>query len=759
MKRRTLLLAGLGGLGALVVGWGAWPVASRLRGKTPLPLEDGEVALNGWVKIGTDDSVTVMVPRCEMGQGIHTGLAMLLAEELGCDWQRVRVESSPIDVIYRNFLVVQGALPFGVDEQGNISPLAQRIGSKLTAVVGGMITGGSTSTPDLWQTLREAGATARESLVAIAARDWKVPAAECSVKAGVVTHPRAGSLGFGAVVGKAAAQKGDGIPEVGAVKLKDIGSFTIIGQPLPRLDALDKVTGRAQYAGDVREPGMLFAALAIAPRRDDTLGALDDAAALALPGVRGVARIPASPGYAPAVAVVADSHWQARRGAAALKCDWKPAAGPQASDAAVSAALWKAVRESTGGHVFREQGDVKKALPAGSGISAEYELPYLAHAAMEPMSCSAKLTDGRAVVHTGTQAPDVFRMKVAKLLGLEEDKVEMRFVSLGGSFGRRTELDVVLQAAHLAKAFPGRLVQLQWTREDDMRNDCYRPAAAARLRGAVEGGRIRAWHARSAVQSATEQLTRRLLDMPPTGPDKGSVEGAHDIAYDIPDLRVENENITLPVVVGVWRGVGFTYQSFCTESFVDELALAAGADPVAFRLAHLEGAPRQAAVLRLAAEKAGWGTPPAPAPDGAPVARGVALVRSFGTPVAQVVEVSVGPDGAPRVHRVVCAVDCGVAINPNLIRQQVEGGIVFGLTAALHGKVSFNEGQVSEGNFDAYRMLRLTDSPAIEVHIVPSRETPTGIGEVGVPPIAPAVANALAALTGKRVRRLPLVTA
>lgn len=755
MKRRTFLLAGVGGLGALVVGWVAWPPGSRLKGGTPVPTGPGEVALNGWVKIGADGAVTVMVPRCEMGQGTHTGLAMLLAEELGCDWRQVRVESSPIDAIYRNFMVVQGSLPFGVDEQGNVTPLGERLTGKLTGLVGAMITGGSTSIPDLWRTLREAGATARTTLVAIAAREWKVPAAECSAAAGAVTHPRAGSLGFGALVGKA----GGGLPEVGAVTLKDISAFTVIGQPLKRLDALDKITGRAQYAGDVREPGMLFAALALAPRRDDTLGTLDDAAARALPGVRGVVRIPAFPGYAPAVAVLADSHWQARRGAAALKCGWKRAAGPQASDATVSATLWKAVRESTGGHVFREQGDVAKALPASGAITAEYEVPFLAHAAMEPLSCSVRYDRDRAVVYAGTQAPDVFRRKVAKLLGLGEERVEMRFVSLGGSFGRRTETDVVLQAATIAKEFPGRLVQLQWTREDDMRNDCYRPAAAARLRGAVQGGRISAWHARSAVQSATEQLTRRLLDMPPTGPDKGSVEGAHDLPYDIPALRVENENVTLPVVVGVWRSVGFSYQAFITESFVDELALAAGADPVAFRLAHLAGAPRHAAVLKLAADKAGWGTAPAAAPDGARVARGVALCRSFGSPAAQVVEVSLGPDGKPRVHRVVCAVDCGVAVNPNLIRQQLEGAIIFGLTAALHGKVTFADGQVQEGNFDAYPMMRIADAPAIEVHIVESREPPSGIGEVGVPPVAPALANALATLTGKRTRRLPILSA
>ena len=784
MKRRTVLLAGLGGIGALVVGWAVLPAPSRLKGKTPLPVKDGQLALNGWVKISADDSVTVIVPRCEMGQGIHTGLAMLLAEELDCDWRKVRIEQSPIDTIYRNFIVTKGSLPFATEGDGVLRRIGANVADKATGLMGMMVTGGSTSIPDLWRTMREAGAAARATLVAAAAREWKVPAAECSAAAGVVTHPRAGSMGYGAVVAKLAAAK-DGkaaaLPEVGEVTLKDHAAFKVIGQTLGRLDTPSKVDGSAVYACDVREPGMLYAALVHAPQRDATLASLDDKAALALPGVRGVVKLPSVAGSAPAVGVVADGTWQARRAAAALVPVWQPAAAGKgdakdgAKDAAavtadtpaMMAALWKSARGDGKPDTFRDDGDVTKALagaatPASAGtpkkITAEYELPWLAHAAMEPMSCCANVDGKTAVLHVGHQVPDIARKAVAKLLGFEEEAVEIRSVALGGAFGRRTELDIVLQAASIAREHPGKLVQLQWTREDDTRNDFYRPAAVSRVEGAVADGRIVALHARSAVQSATVDLTTRLLGFAPPGPDKSAVEGVSDQAYLIPNLRVENEAVKLPVAVGVWRSVGFSFQAFIMESFIDELAQAAGADPVAFRLAHLDPATREHAVLSLVAEKSGWGTPPAPAPDGARVARGVALCKSFGSPVAMVVEASMSAAGEPRVHRVVAAVDVGTPINPGLIRQQVEGSVVFGLSAALRDQITFEGGAVREGNFDTYPLMRLSESPAIEVHIRPSREAPTGVGEIGVPPVAPALANALAALTGERKRRLPVLS-
>jgi isoquinoline 1-oxidoreductase beta subunit len=526
---------------------------------------------------------------------------------------------------------------------------------------------------------------------------------------------------------------------------------------------------------------MLYAALVHAPQRDATLASLDDKAALALPGVRGVVKLPSVAGSAPAVGVVADGTWQARRAAAALVPVWQPAAAGKgdakdgAKDAAavtadtpaMMAALWKSARGDGKPDTFRDDGDVTKALagaatPASAGtpkkITAEYELPWLAHAAMEPMSCCANVDGKTAVLHVGHQVPDIARKAVAKLLGFEEEAVEIRSVALGGAFGRRTELDIVLQAASIAREHPGKLVQLQWTREDDTRNDFYRPAAVSRVEGAVADGRIVALHARSAVQSATVDLTTRLLGFAPPGPDKSAVEGVSDQAYLIPNLRVENEAVKLPVAVGVWRSVGFSFQAFIMESFIDELAQAAGADPVAFRLAHLDPATREHAVLSLVAEKSGWGTPPAPAPDGARVARGVALCKSFGSPVAMVVEASMSAAGEPRVHRVVAAVDVGTPINPGLIRQQVEGSVVFGLSAALRDQITFEGGAVREGNFDTYPLMRLSESPAIEVHIRPSREAPTGVGEIGVPPVAPALANALAALTGERKRRLPVLS-
>ena len=770
MKRRTVLLAGLGGIGALVVGWAVLPAPSRLRSKTPLPVKDGQLALNGWVKIGVDDSVTVIVPRCEMGQGVHTGLAMLLAEELDCDWRKVGIAQSPIDPIYRNFFVTKGMLPFATDGDGVLRRIGRNVADKTTGLMGMMATGGSSSIPDLWLTMREAGAAARATLVAIAAREWAVPVAVCSTAAGAVMHPRLGSRGYGALIAAATAAGADSggkprpLPEVGEVALKDPAQFKFIGQPLTRLDAPAKVDGSAVYACDVREPGMLYAAVVHAPQRDAVLGSLDDTAARALPGVRGVFRLPSLAGSAAAVGVVAEGTWQARRAAAALVPAWQapPATADTASTAdtaAMTAALWTAVRSGSDAHTFRNDGDAVKALSSATQITAEYELPWLAHAAMEPMSCCAKVDGQTAVLHVGHQAPDVARKAVAKLLGFEETAVEIRSVALGGAFGRRTELDIVLQAASIAREHPGRLVQLQWTREDDTRNDFYRPGAVARVEGAVADGRIVALHSRSACQSATVAVTARLIGFAPPGPDKSAVEGTADQAYQIANLRVDNEIVPLPIAVGVWRSVGFSFQSFFHESFIDELAQAAGADPVAFRLAHLDPATREYAVLQLVAEKSAWRTPAAPAADGARVARGVALCTSFGSPVAMVMEVSLSPSGTPRIHRVVAAVDCGTPINPGLIRQQIEGSVVWGLSAALTGRITMEGGVVREGNFDSVPLMRISESPVIETHIIDSRAVPTGVGEIGVPPVAPALANAIAALTGQRPRRLPLLEA
>lgn len=759
MKRRTILLAGLGGLGALVVGWSILPAPSRLRGKTPLPVKDGQLALNGWVKIGADDSVTVIVPRCEMGQGVHTGLAMLLAEELDCDWRKVVLEQSPIDVIYRNFFITKSMLPFATSGDGVLRRVGRNVADKATGLMGMMATGGSTSIPDLWLTMREAGAAARATLIALAARGWGVPVAECSTAAGAVTHPRLGSRGYGALI---AAADATALPEVGDVTLKDPTGFKFIGRPLTRLDGPAKVDGSAVYASDVREPGMLFAAVVHAPQRDAVLASLDDTAARALPGVRGVFRLPTLAGSAAAVGVVAEGTWQARRAAAALQPQWQAAkTTPVAAEtSAMMAALWSATREGREAHTFRDDGDAQKALAAApQKVVAEYELPWLAHAAMEPMSCCAKVEGTRAVLHVGHQSPDVARTAVAKLLGFKEEAVEIRSVALGGAFGRRTELDIVLQAASIAREHPGKLVQLQWTREDDTRNDFFRPAATARVEGVIADGRILALHSRSASQSATIELTTRMIGFAPPGPDKSAVEGTADQAYQIPNMRVDHQILTLPIAVGVWRSVGFSFQSFFHESFIDELAQSAGADPVAFRLAHLDPGTREHTVLQLVAEKAGWGSPPAAAADGARIARGVALCKSFGSPVAMVMEVSMSPAGEPRVHRVVVAVDCGTPVNPGLIRQQIEGSVIWGLSAALTGRITMEGGAVREGNFDSAPLMRISAAPLIETHIIDQRTTPTGVGEIGVPPVAPALANALAALTGKRVRKLPILTA
>jgi isoquinoline 1-oxidoreductase beta subunit len=495
----------------------------------------------------------------------------------------------------------------------------------------------------------------------------------------------------------------------------------------------------------------------MSPVLGGTVKSVDDAKAKALPGVQGVVALPAAHGSSGGVAVVAEQYWQARKALQVLKVTYDDGPMAKISSTDVQAQLAHAFKTDEG-FGFWKNGDVQQALgKAATRIQAQYSAPYLAHTTMEPMNCTVQFDGDKATVWVPTQVPGLARQAAAKALGLKDEQVDMQLTYLGGGFGRRLEVDVVAQAATIAKAFKGRAVQVLWSREEDTRHDFYRPACVSSFEaGLDEQGHITAWRNVSAGQAITPNFLPRNVGMPGMGPDKTTSEGAYDVAYEFPNVRVGHVTVDLPVPVGYWRSVGHSHQAFFKEGFLDECAHAAKADPLKYRLDLLAQHPRQKAVLELVASKAGWGQPLSPAPDGSRKARGIALHESFGSLVAQVAEVSVDAQGSIRVHRVVCAIDCGLAVNPNTIAQQVESSVVYGLSAALYGRIDIEQGRVKQSNFHDVPALRLSDCPHIETHIVPSTAHPEGVGEPALPPVAPAVANALFALTGKRLRSLPL---
>jgi len=675
--------------------------------KAPLP------PANAFLRIGADESVTVLLAHSEMGQGIWTALPMMVNEELEADWSRIRVEHAPAAAVYHS----------------PIFPI--------------QMTGGSTSTWSELDRYRQVGAVARTLLVAAAAKQWGVAPGDCRVENGfVISGGKRASYGS---LSAAAAQ----LPQPDHVELKAPENWKLIGKPTRRLDTPDKITGRAKFGMDVQLPGMLTAVVA-----HGNFGAkvksFDATAAKAVPGVRAVFEVPMG------VAVVGDHFWAAKSGRDALKVTWDP--GPYAGLDTVNLRASFLEQSKTAGAQASAGGDVAKALaaepPGGSKspLVAEYTLPYLAHAPMEPLNCTVRHGEGSAEVWTGTQFQTVDQQRVAEIFGLKPEKVELHTTFLGGGFGRRANVasDFVVEAAHVAKKLD-KPVKLVWTRDDDIRGGYYRPMAIHRVEGALdEKGMPAAWRHRIVSQSivAGSPFAGMIKD----GIDPTVVEGASDSPYvkAIPHYRVDLHTPTPGVPVLWWRSVGNSHTAFAVESFVDELAHAAKRDPLEFRRALLAKSPRFRAVLELAAEKAGWGTP---VPAGR--ARGLAVHESFGSIVSHVAEVSVD-HGHIRVHRVTCAIDCGVCINPLGVRAQMESGIAYGLGAALYSELTMKEGRVLESNFHDYRILRLHEMPQVDVHIVPSHEKSGGAGEPATPPIAPAVANAVFALTGKRLRDLPL---
>lgn len=717
------------------------------------------MALNGWILLAPDGTVTVVSPKAELGQGIHTALAMLIAEELDVPWERLRVTHSPIDRIYNNVAAIVDGLPIPPSQEGAAATRAVRwLTAKTMREIGVMMTGGSSSVRDCWEVARQAAATARLALIDAAADKAGVTRDLCRTEQGVVicgAGPDAPRIPYGEVLREAAARR------PAAITLKPPSAFTVIGTRRPRLDTAAKSRGVPLYGMDVRVPGMRYAAVAMPPALGSTIVRADVEAARARPGVQAVIPLSGSSyGDPPGMAVVADSWWRAQQALEALAISWSPSPHAGLSDGSIHEALRAAARRDEG-LPFRSSGDPLDALAASARvIEAEYDAPYLAHAAMEPMNATVLVETDRVTVWAGTQVPGMARATVAAITGVDDEEVTLHQQLMGGSFGRRLDVDGIAQAAAVAKALPGVPVQLIWSREDDLRHDTYRPAAASRLRAGVDAaGRITAFVADSASQAPFKSLSRRIdLIYTKMGPDKTTAEGTFDQQYAFPAIRATHAEVELPVPVGSWRSVGHSHQGFFVESFLDEVALATQQDPLALRRSLVSHHPESVALLELLARASGWGSPTALTADGRPVARGLAMHHSFATTVALVAEVSV-LNGTPRVHRVVVAANCGIVVNPDGARQQVESAVIDGLGAALRVQVPITEGRVVPTNFHQYRLPRLSDCPVIETHFLPSARVPSGLGEPVLPCVAPAVGNAIATLTGTRLRSLPLTLA
>ena len=699
-RREFLQTATVAGAG-LVIGFHL-PAGGR-RGLT----YPGLFAPNAWLRIHPDESVLVIVDRSEMGQGVTTSLPMLLAEELEADWSKIRIESAPADKAYINPM-------FGM--QG---------------------TGGSTSIRAAYTPLRKAGAAAREMLVTAAAETWGVDKSACRAEKGAVIHaPSQRRLTYGKLAAKAAT-----VPLPQDVPLKDPKDWKILGTRVSRLDTPPKVNGAAEFGIDVKAPGLLVGVVARSPVFGGKVKSFDATKAKAVPGVRQVVQISTG------VAVIGDGYWPAKKGRDALDITWDE--GPTASVSSATISELFAQRAGQEGVMARHDGDTQAALQlATSKVEAVYELPFLAHATMEPMNCTAHVRADGVDIWAPTQFQTGAQGLGAGIGGVSPEKVNVHTTYLGGGFGRRFELDFIKEALEASKA-TGTPVKLIWSREDDIRNAQYRPANYHRFQAGLDaGGQLVAWTHRIVAPSI---MARVFPDSVKNGLDGEAVEGGVGMPYAVPNVHVDYLLTDTGIPVGFWRSVNNSFNAFAVETFIDELAYAAKKDPYEYRRDLLGKAPRHLGVLNLAATKAGWGTP---LPAGR--ARGIAVFKSFDTHVAEVAEVSVDSDGVPHVHRVVCAVDCGPVVNPGIVEAQMQSAIVFGLTAALWGEITIDKGRVQQSNFHDYRILRLAEMPVVEVHIIPSTDSQGGVGEPGTPPIAPAVCNAIFALNGKRLRKLPI---
>jgi isoquinoline 1-oxidoreductase beta subunit len=703
-SRRTFLVTSAAAGGGLLLG----VYLPRSIGAKE-QVADETFSPNAFVRIQPDDSITLIMPQVEMGQGTYTSMSMLIAEELEVDLAKVGLEAAPpSDKLYAN------------------------------PILGFQVTGGSTSVPGWWEPLRRAGAAARAMLIAAAAAQWNVDPALCRAEKGEVISPTGQRLSYGVLVD--AATK---LPVPDKIALKDPKDFTLIGTPAKRLDTPDKVNGKAKFGIDAMVLGMKFATVAACPVFGGKLKGVDDRKAMSIKGVRQVVRIDN------AVAVVGDHMWAAMQGLAALDIEWDEGPNANVSTASIVQQMERASQNN--GVIARRDGDIAKAMPAAARrIEAVYEMPFLAHATMEPMNCTVRVTKDSCDIWVGIQVVSRAQATAAQVTGLPPEKIQVHNHLLGGGFGRRLDVDGITQAVAIAKQVDGP-VKIVWSREEDIQHDVYRPYYYDRFTaGLDEQDRLVAYHHRVTASSI---LARWAPPAFRNGLDEDAINGAaKEMPYAIPNILVDYVRDEPPgLTTGWWRGVGPTHNIFVVESFIDELAAATKKDPVEFRRSLLGKQPRALGVLNLAAEKAGWGTS---LPEG--VGRGVSVQFAMGTYLSQVADVEVSKEGEARVRRVVCAVDCGQIVNPDTIVAQIEGGIIFGISAALWGEITLKGGRVEQHNFNDYRVLRINEAPLIEVHLVKNTEAPGGIGEPGTIGIAPAMANAIFAVTGKRIRKLPI---
>ncbi|MCC6212012.1 MAG: xanthine dehydrogenase family protein molybdopterin-binding subunit [Burkholderiales bacterium] len=736
-RRLFLTTAGLAGAG-LVVGGGVLAVRQRRLLAFRPPLAASQHAFSPWLKIGADGSVVLMGARAEMGQGVLAMMAMVVAEELGADYPAMRFEDPPVANVYRNVVATVLGLPIQVPEEGILRDTVE-----VAALQAGLqITGGSTSTRDAWHQLRAVGAGAREVLKAAAAKRWGVAAGACDTEGSMVVHAPSGRrMGFGEVAADAAALEW---PERFAYR--DPKTWRYLGKSPARLDVPGKVDGSARFGIDVRLPGLRYAAIRHAPQFGARVQSVAEKAGFRAKGVEGQVNL------GNAVAVVADSWWTAKQ--ALEQLDIRFAGGSEVSDAQIFAAYAKALDEPGRAHAFEKAARLAEAKSAATKKhAAEFRVPYLAHACMEPMNATARLTEGRLEVWCGNQAPNLVRDLCAKACGLAADRVAVHTTLLGGGFGRRADLDYAVQASRIAAAFPSRPVQLIWSREEDISQDVYRPSALARYEAGLHAdGSVAFWHARSAHSSPGRGFAQRNIPyMANDLPDHTAVEAAAGLPYALGERQVEYARVDAPVPVGFWRSVNNSQNGFFAECFVDELAGVAGKDPFEFRRALLKDAPRHRAVLEKAAQMSGWGR------DAPGRHKGIALVASFGSIVAEVVEISGPPAADLRIERAWVAADCGLALDPRNVAAQLRSGAIYGLSAALWGGIGIDKGRVQQSNFHDYRVLALADAPPIEVALVSQGSPMGGVGEIGVPPSMPALANAVSRATGKRVRALPIL--
>lgn len=702
-RRRFLQATAAASAGAFVLAF-RLPAFSQ---EAQAAAESGVFKPNAWIRISPDNTVTLITARSEMGQGVMTALPMLIAEELEVDLARVRTEWAPVDPAY-------------------VNPL-----------LGMQATGGSTSVRGAWKPLREAGAAARMMLIAAAAKEWGVPERQCRARDAVVVHSASGrKLTYGQLAERAAQQS---VPAT--VKLKKPSEFRVIGHPVARLDVPSKCNGTAGFGIDVRVPGMLTAVVARPPVFGGSVASYDANQAKAVHGVRHVVKIDSG------IGVVGDGFWPVHQGRAALNIKWNPGSNGDVSSASLLQAWETAAKHE--GAIARDQGDAAKTLSAHPHpIDSVYHVPYEAHATMEPMNCTAHVREDGCDIWVPTQAQGLVQKTAIKVTGLPAEKIRVYTTYLGGGFGRRFEQDFIVEALQLSRAVHAP-VQVIWAREDDMTHDFYRPATYNHFRAVLDkGGKSLAWQHRIVGPSI---MHRVMPDRVSNGIDPSSVEGAANLPYAIPNIHVDYVMDNAGAPVGFWRSVGNSQNIFITESFIDELAHAAHADPYRYRRDLLRNAPRHRAVLDLAAKQAGWGKRLPPGRF-----HGIAVGESFKSYVAEVAEISIDKERNVRVHRVVCAIDCGSVVNPNTVAAQVESAVIFALTAALKSKITLDRGAVVQENFDTFPLLRFNEAPYVEVHIVKNEAEPGGVGEPGVPPLAPAVANAVFAATHKRIRTLPI---